>query len=101
MIERFRKLLVQTREATRVRRVFLFDAEFRSLVDTREDVDFGQTLYGAQADRAEIEQTFQDAEPTTSVLFRDEGTYYKTGYAPIMRDGEVVAAVGVEGSAEY
>lgn len=102
VLDRLREKLRQTREQTEVRRVFLFDREMTSLVDTRGDVGFGQQLYEVEADRVEVGRTFETGEPTTSVLFRDEqGTFYKTGYAPITQDGEVIAAIGVEGSAQY
>ncbi len=102
VLERLREKLERAREATGVRRIFLVDAELASLVDTRADVEFGQPLYEVEADRLEIARTFEAAEATSSVLFQDnQGIYYKTAYAPITQDGEVVAAVGVEGSAEY
>jgi signal transduction histidine kinase len=102
VLDRLRDKLHRTQQRTEVRRVFLFDEDLKSLVDTREDVSFGQQLYEVEADRLEVARTFEHAEPTTSVLFRDdEGTFYKTGYAPIVQDGEVIAAVGVEASAQY
>ncbi len=102
VLDRLRDKLRRTREQTEVRRVFLFDRDLKSLVDTRPDVGFGQQLYEVEADRVEVTRTFETGQPTTSVLFRDdEGTFYKTGYAPITQDGEVIAAVGVEGSAQY
>ncbi|QDG50657.1 HAMP domain-containing histidine kinase [Persicimonas caeni] len=102
VLERLRDKLRQTREQTEVRRVFLFDRDMKSLVDTRQGVSFGQQLYEVEADRVEVGRTFDTGKPTTSVLFRDEqGTFYKTGYAPITQDGQVIAAIGVEGSAQY
>ena len=102
VLDRLRDKLERTKDATEVRRVFLFDKNLQSLVDTRGDVAFGQQLYEVGADRLEIERTFETGEPSTSVLFKgEEGAFYKTSYAPITQDGEVVAAVGVEGSAQY
>ena len=105
VIARQRARLEATRQQTRVRRVFIFDRELRSLVDTRQDIVFGQRLYGLDADRLEIERTFGRGEPVTSVLFEDEdGTRYKHAYVPIFLDEErtqVVAALGVEASASY
>src|SRR5690606_29560725 len=55
-----------------------------------------------EADRVELEQTFEHARPTTSPLFAaDDGELHKMGYAPLLHDGEVVAAIGVEASAGY
>jgi signal transduction histidine kinase len=102
VLERLRSRLEATRSATNVRRIFIFDEERRSIVDTRPDVEYGQQLYEAAADRLEIRRTFEQGESTTSVLFEDEhGTPYKTGYVPIELDGEVIAAIGVEGSTQY
>ncbi|MGM0557849.1 MAG: ATP-binding protein [Myxococcota bacterium] len=102
VLERLRDRLEAVRSATNVRRIFMFDEERRSIVDTRPGVEYGQQLYGAAADRLEIRRTFEQGEATTSVLFEDEqGTPYKTGYVPIELDGEVIAALGVEGSTQY
>lgn len=102
VLERLRNRLESTRSATNVRRIFIFDEKRRSIVDTRPDVEYGQQLYETAADRLEIRRTFDEGEATTSVLFEDEqGTPYKTGYVPIELDGEVIAAIGVEGSTQY
>lgn len=102
VLERLRQKLSDARERTEVRRLFIIDRDLASLVDTRSDIAFGQQLYEVGADRLEIGRTFEQAEPTTSVLFKDEeGTFYKTAYVPITQDDEVVAALGVEASAQY
>ncbi len=98
---RLKEKLDAVRKNTGVRRVFIFDKEKRSLVDT-DDVEFGQPLYDLDADAVELERTFADATPTASVLFEgNDGALYKSGYAPIVLEGRVVAAIGVEGSAGY
>ncbi len=102
VLQRLRDKLESTRKRTGVRRVFLFDRDLHSLVDTRDDITFGQQLFEVETDRVELQHTFQAGAPATSVLFKDEhGAFYKTGYAPITQDGKVVAVVGVEASAEY
>jgi signal transduction histidine kinase len=102
VLERLRNRLEAARSATNVRRIFMFDEQRRSIVDTRPDVEYGQQLYEAAADRLEIRRTFEQGEATTSVLFEDDqGTPYKTGYVPIELEGEVIAAIGVEGSTQY
>ena len=100
--KRIRERLVRVKAATGVRRVFVFSADGAGLVDTREDVEFGSKLYRLEADRTEIEQSFRDKRGTASVLFEgDDGELYKSAYAPITVDGEPVAALGVEASAQY
>lgn len=107
VISRLREELQKTRATTNVRRIFLFDRDHRLLVDSATDasadeVAFGQRLYELEPHRAEIERVFRDAKPATSVLFQGpDGLLYKTGFVPITSDNEVVAALGVEASAEY
>jgi signal transduction histidine kinase len=102
---RLRQTLETARDATGVRRVFLFDAQLKSLADSRVDVAFGEKLFMLEADRVELGRVFEDGSVTTSVLFSGEdGTRYKYAYAPVFLDGEpgeVVAAVGVEASASF
>ncbi len=94
--------LKQIRDATEVQRIFIFDIEARSLVDTDEESAFGETLYRIQADRTEVGRTFEDGVATTGPLFQSEdGQFHKTAYAPISYEGETVAAIGVEASATY
>ncbi len=98
---RLEERLEKTRDATETSRIFIFDSEARSLVDTGE-ANFGETLYRIQADRREIERAFNEAVTTSGPLFRaDDGIFHKTAYAPITNEGEVVAAVGVMASATY
>lgn len=101
VIARLKDRLTKAKDTTGVERVFLFNKELKSLVDTQETA-FGQVLHAQAADSVELERVFAHAEPRTSVLFAGpEGTLYKTGYAPVMREGEVVAVIGVEASAEF
>jgi signal transduction histidine kinase len=98
---RLRHKLDEIVSRTRASRVFVLDANLRSLVDTRRSVHVGDQHYHAEADRSELKRVFA-GEEASSVLFVGEGRRrYKTGYAPILQDGKCVAAVGVEGSAEF
>lgn len=101
VLSRLRDKALAVQQATDVERVFLFDGEVRAIVDTREGTTFGQPLHAQQADSLEI-QTVLGGATASSVLFRgDDGVLYKTGYAPVMLQGKVVAVVGVEASAGY
>ncbi len=101
-IENFRERLQATRDRTGVRRIYIFDESQTSLVDTDETVRFGDRLYALEADQIELKRTFEEGATARSVLFTaDDGTRYKIGYAPISLEGETIAAIGVEGSAEY
>lgn len=99
---RIREKLMRIRESTDVGRVFVFDESNRSLVDTEESIEFGDSLYSLEADRVELKRLFDSGSGVTSVLFKGQDeALYKTGYAPVFLDGKVVAAVGVEASASY
>lgn len=105
VISRLRSRLDKVKTATGVRRVFLFDQQGNSLVDTRNKVAFGQRLYSLDADKLEVDKVWSRGASTTSILFQgEEGRRYKTGYVPIFVDKErkvVVAVIGVEASASY
>lgn len=107
--ERVRKRLAarleRAREMTGARRIFLFDLQLKSLIDTDESVEFGQRLYALEVDRVEVDRALSERRPTSSVLFFDEdGVPYKSAYIPVFLDAErtrVVAGLGVEASASY
>ena len=91
----------KVKEATNVKRVYIFDRENRSLVDTDMDIHIGIEYFQLRFDRSELESLWQ-GDSVHTVLFTDEdGVYYKSGYAPIKFDGEVVAALGVDTSATF
>ena len=85
------------RDAADLRRVRLVDLELRTLADS----DSGEPMvvaFDLEADRHELGEVAAGQRAHT-VLFRDaDGVPYKRGYAPILLDGEVIAALVVEGS---
>lgn len=85
------------RDAADLRRVRLVDLELRTLADTEPGAPM-VVAFDLEADRYELGEVADGARAHT-VLFRDvEGVPYKRGYAPIVLDGEVIAALVVEGS---
>jgi signal transduction histidine kinase len=53
-------------------------------------------------DTAELERVFTGQRVASQVLFEGtDGQQYKTGYAPLLLEGNVVGAVAVEGSAAF
>jgi signal transduction histidine kinase len=93
--------LKRVKEATNVRRVYIFDTENRSLVDTDMDVPIGTEYIKLKFDRSELGSLWKGI-PVSTVLFRgDDGVYYKSGYAPVKVNDEVIAAVGVDTSATF
>jgi signal transduction histidine kinase len=98
---RLRERLVRAREAVGAKRIFVFDRQGRSLVDSEPDTPIGQAYAGLGMDRSELEAVWRGAS-AHSVLFRgDGGAYYKTGYAPVVADSGVVAGVGVQIGARF
>ena len=100
--QRLRHKLKQLQQRTRVARILVLDPQLRSRADTRDNVKIGDRYYQAEADRAELRRLFQHGGEVSSVLFAGaDNQLYKTGYAPVLDRTKAVAAVSVEGSAEY
>lgn len=97
-----RSLQARLRELTDglgVRRIYVFDRDRRSLVDSEAGIPIGREYVRLQFDAAEVEKVFS-GDPASSPLFRgDDDRLYKNGYAPVWSDGQVVAGVGIEASA--
>ena len=91
--------LNNVKQATGVKRLYIFDVNNRSLVDTNENVLIGTEYAKLRFDKSELESLWNGNSVHTVLFKGDDGTYYKSGYAPIMVDGSVVAAVGVDTSA--
>ncbi len=100
--QRLVRKLRHLQQRTRVARIFILDADLRGRSDTQQSMRIGDRYYHAEADRSELRRVFA-GEEASSVLFTGEDRRaYKTGYAPIHGEGGgVVAAIGVEGSAEF
>lgn len=94
-----RKML-SLQKATGVRRIYVFDRKLKSLMDTRK-VKVGTSYPSLSFEELELRAVFK-GKPKASILFVDEkGVYYKTGFAPLREKGKVVAAIAVEGGAQY
>lgn len=82
-----------------VKRIYIFDKNYNSLADTKQGVLIGWGYVNLKFDESELSSVF-NGESKSSVLFEGEdGQLYKSGYAPIFQNGEVIAAVRIEGSA--
>ena len=92
----------ELRAATGARRIFVFDTAGRARLDSAGRLPIGTEVPELARDRYELSSVFRGKARASAVLF--EGTdrrLYKTGYAPLFQDGQVVGAVGVEGSAAF
>ena len=93
------KKLNSVKEATGVKRLYIFDRNNKSLVDTDDSVPIGTEYIKLIFDKSELENLW-NGNSVHTVLFRgQDGAYYKSGYAPIIANDSVVAAVGVDTSA--
>ncbi len=94
-------LLNKIKNRTAVSRIYIFDRQHCSLVDTETSVPIGTEYLKLKFDRMELENVWQE-KGTSSVLFLGEdGNHYKSGYAPVSVKGETYAAVGVDASAAF
>lgn len=100
--KRLRQRLLELKQRTQVARLFALDPNLNSLCDTDPSIKIGDKTYSSEADRAELQAVFSGQSRST-VLFRGkDGTFYKTGYAPVFDEtGKVIAAVGIDGSALF
>lgn len=97
LLNKLRKI----KDATDVKRVYIFDRENRSLVDVNTDISIGAEYIKLKFDRAELQSLWRGNSVHTVLFKGDDGVYYKSGYAPIAVNGEIVAAVGVDTSATF
>ncbi|WP_309888498.1 ATP-binding protein [Archangium sp.] len=98
------RLLTELREASGVRRVYVVDTQGRVRADVGGELPLpvGTEVPELARDRRELSRVFSGQRAASQVLFQgSDGQLYKTGYAPVRRDGEVVGAVAVEGSAAF
>ena len=87
--------LQRAEQGVGARQIFVFDRQYRSLLDTDGLMPIGREYPKLLFHRQELERVWK-GHTAHSVLFYDDDVPYMTGYAPIFHDGEVVAAVGVE-----
>ncbi len=95
-----RSLLQDLKEKIGARRIFVFSKERRSLVDTEPATPIGSEYVFLEVSADELAALYA-GRPASSPLFTgSDGRLYKTGFAPIFFEDEVVAGLALEGSAE-
>ncbi|MDZ7336815.1 MAG: HAMP domain-containing histidine kinase [candidate division KSB1 bacterium] len=92
--------LQRFQSATNITRVYLFGKDFRSIVDSDPLVAIGQELVQLKFNQSEVAAVFNGLTASSTLFEGRDGKLYKTGFAPIKSNGEIVAGVAVEGSAE-
>ena len=94
--------LREMQTALRARRIYVFDHNGRSLVDTEAGTRIGREVHLLSFHRRQVEAVWR-GELAHTERFTDEetGDHYMTGYAPIYNGTDIVAAVGVDIGAGY
>lgn len=93
--------LKEVKEATKVERLYIFNKDNQSLVDTDPGIPIGTEYIKLKFDKSELEFLWQGHSVHTVPFTGEDGVYYKSGYAPIKVNGKIVAAVGVDASATF
>lgn len=71
------------------------------LADTLERSNEGKRYAYLELDSTEWEQALKGESRATTLFQGRGGRYFKSAYAPVLRDGKVIAVVRVEASADY
>jgi len=98
---RLRQRIEKLKHETQVKHIYLFDLESRSLLDTDEQIKFGENYFALQFYLKEIEQIKQ-GKTAQSILFSgidDQPT--KTGFAPLRMGQQIIGGVAVDGQAAF
>ena len=86
-------------------RLFVFDRQYQSRVDTDNGVAIRTPYYQAELDRHELVRVFDRGVSTASVTFDGrDGKTYKTGYAAVRAsetEPDIVLAIGAQAPATY
>jgi len=89
------------KQKTKVKRIYIFDKHRRSLVDTEIGIPIGTEYLKLKFDQLELEDVWQKKGAASVLFLGEDGQHYKSGYAPILVDDKVVAAVSVDASATF
>ena len=93
--------LLRMKKATQVKRIFLFDMEGKSLLDTEQTTDPGNSYFRLQFYRTEIEE-IKKGRSAHSILFQGiDKEPTMTGFAPLLQNEQFVGGVGVDGSISF
>lgn len=94
--------LNEVKTAAGVRRVLVFDRDGRARVDAGGGLPLLAQVPELTRDKGELEEVWSSRRTASLVLFEgNDGRLYKTGYAPLVKDNQVVGGVAVEGSAQF
>ena len=92
------RLLKQT---AGVKRIYFFDSEGKSLLDTDSKINRGDVYFNLRFYPNEIEAVRSGKTVHTVLFYSTEGEPAMSGYAPLMLANAVVGGVGVDGSVPF
>ncbi|MGA1875906.1 MAG: sensor histidine kinase [bacterium] len=93
--------LHEIKQKTEIERVYIFDKNHRSLLDTEPVVPIGTEYLKLKFDQLELESVWQKKGMASVLFMGEDGNYYKSGYAPVLVNGKIIAVVGVDASASF
>lgn len=94
--------LLELRAQTGLRRILVVDAQLRARLDVGGPLVPHMEAHELFKDSLETKAALSGTRAFSQVLFEGhDGRLYKTGYAPLLANEEVVGLVAVEGAAEF
>ena len=96
---RLQEKLQSMRDASEARAMYVFDLEYKSLVDSRLEVPIGSRYRSLGEDRIHIDQARRGTGAASVAFHGQDGAFYRSAYAPIRDEqGDVVAILAVDAS---
>lgn len=86
-------------EAGALARIMIFAQADRILFDSRRELAIGSEYVRLRFDQEEISRAWQGQASAAKLFFDVQNQPFKAAYAPLREGGNVVAIVGIEGSA--
>ncbi len=82
-------------------RIYVFDAERKSLLDTDGNTKIGASYFRLETHRAEVRRAFAGESVVSQVFLGLDGLWVKSAFAPVRKGDEIVAALAVEADVPF
>lgn len=98
---RLQRMLSRVAARTGARRLYIFDHQRKSLVDTASGVTIGTRYYHLDVHRGLVRRVFENRSGASMLFTGKDGVDHKTGFSAIGDGrGRIVGVLAVEGSAD-
>ncbi len=97
LLPRFERL----RNENNVARVYLFNHANESLLNTDPSISPGSVIERNRLQQAEIDLAWKGIQSSSFLYRGEDGSFYKSAFAPVLEGTNVVAVFGVDGSATF